>query len=1156
MKFIADLHIHSKFSRATAKNLDLENLYIAAQLKGITVVGTGDFTHPGWFSEIREKLVPAEEGLFKLKDEIAEKCNELIPALCRGIVRFILVTEISNIYKKNNKVRKNHNLVFMPDLDTTDEFNSKIDNIGNIKSDGRPILGLDAKDLLEISLETSDQAFLIPAHIWTPWFSVLGSKSGFDSIEECFEDLTPHIFAVETGLSSDPAMNWRVSGLDGFTLVSNSDAHSPLNLGREANLFDTELSYPAIRSAMKTSDPERFLGTYEFYPEEGKYHLDGHRKCDVRLLPKNSIAHNGICPKCGKPLTLGVLYRVEELADRPEGVKSVKAHPFYSIVPLTDIFSEILKVGPKSKKVQRNYRAALEILGPEFEILHVLSTDAIDKAGIPLLGEAIKRMRNKNVNIFPGYDGEYGKVKIFEDEERENLLGQQSLFNMAAPETKYIKSDSVKKGKISTEKDSQKNIKPDNVKPDKVKNDRSVICKDQSQTWEKNTDIFSELNKEQRKAIEHKSGPLLIVAGPGTGKTRTLTHRIAYLIKEKGVSPENILAVTFTNKAAMEMKDRLKFLLNGSEALPFVATFHSLCFNILKEHQSETAYTIIDDHDRIFLISEAIRNVEQNGILVSKTPRNLLDSIISAKQKILGPNDNLETIASGSEAEIFSAVYRSYQNLLSIQGLFDYEDLIFKIVHLFETDKDVCRKYQEKFKYIFVDEYQDLNQAQYRIIKALAPPDDINRDLCVIGDPDQSIYGFRGSDVIYFKRFINDYPEAEVINLSRNYRSTETILETSYQVIRDHRINKFQSRIYSKIDGAKTLNILELDTEKAEAVAIGKTIEQMVGGIGFHSMDFSGIDNVNPSKNRSFSEFAVLYRTGAQGIVIAETLEKAGIPCQIANKENMFKIKGVSELISFLKAIEGAGSYADLERIINFTKPGIGKKTIDIFKNWCYQNRFTLKDALLNVGKFPVQNMTRTTQMKLYDFLKNLSETKKEIKGMSFEKKLHYIVENTKILETVKNSSKTQEAINNLFFISKKSGDITSDFITDVALQTDTDIYDSRAEKVALMTMHAAKGLEFPVVFITGCEKDYIPFKRSDKDDPDINEERRLFYVAMTRAKQRLFLTCAKKRRIYGKQVKRELSPFVEDIEKRLLKYETPGFKRKKKETQVQLNLF
>jgi len=336
MKFIADFHVHSKFSRATSKNLDFENLYVAARLKGITVVGTGDFTCPEWRKEMLEKLDPAESGLFRLKKNIEEKCNAKIPDSCRGLVRFILTAEISNIYKKNGVVRKNHNLIFLPDLEAADSFSARLDRIGNIKADGRPILGLDARNLLEIMLETTDRGLFIPAHIWTPWFSLFGSKSGFDSIDECFEDLTPRIFALETGLSSDPPMNWRVSGLDGLTLISNSDAHSPMKLGREANLIDSELSYDEIISAIKTGDPNRFLGTLEFYPEEGKYHLDGHRNCGIRLLPPESKKLNGICPSCEKPLTLGVLHRVEDLADRAEGRKPRRRRRPLSLPPFRE----------------------------------------------------------------------------------------------------------------------------------------------------------------------------------------------------------------------------------------------------------------------------------------------------------------------------------------------------------------------------------------------------------------------------------------------------------------------------------------------------------------------------------------------------------------------------------------------------------------------------------------------------------------------------------------------------------------------------------------------------------------------------------------------------------------------------------------------------
>jgi uncharacterized protein (TIGR00375 family) len=426
--FIADLHIHSKYSRATARSLDLENIYIWAQLKGITVVGTGDFTHPQWFGEIRDKLVPAEAGLFRLKTDIARVCDAAVPPSCRAPVRFMLSCEISNIYKKKGATRKNHNLVFFPDQQCVQRFNKRLDAIGNLTADGRPILGLDARDLLEIVLETCQEGLLVPAHIWTPWFSMLGSKSGFDSVEACFEDLSAYIVAVETGLSSDPAMNRRGGDLDGITLVSNSDAHSPSKLGREANLFKTELSYAGIRAAIAGGGSDGFAGTFEFFPEEGKYHVDGHRKCGVQFTPAQTRSHLGKCPVCGKPLTLGVLHRVEELAERPQGgrYRLQRAAPFFRLIPLDDLLSEILSVGAQSKKVQGTCRFVRERLGSEFSILHYLEREAIASAGVPLLAEAICRMRAGRVSFSAGYDGLFGTVRIFDDAERARMLRRPS----------------------------------------------------------------------------------------------------------------------------------------------------------------------------------------------------------------------------------------------------------------------------------------------------------------------------------------------------------------------------------------------------------------------------------------------------------------------------------------------------------------------------------------------------------------------------------------------------------------------------------------------------------------------------------------------------------------------------------------------------------
>ena len=573
MIFSADFHIHSRFSRATSKTLDFEKLYIAAQLKGITVIGTGDFTHPKWFAEIKQKLEPAEPGLFRLKKEIAQYCDGMVPSACHQKVRFMLVTEISCIYKKNDKTRKNHNLIFLPDLHAVERFNSTLDRVGNIQSDGRPILGLDAKDLLDILLNTDDNGFLVPAHIWTPWFSVLGSKSGFNTIDECFEDLTAHIYAVETGLSSDPPMNWRISSLDRFTLISNSDAHSPNKLGREANLFNTDLSYFSIHSSIRSGNPDAFIGTVEFFPEEGKYHLDGHRKCKIRMLPKETLRHRGNCPECGKPLTLGVLYRVEALSDRPENYQPENRPTYTNLVPLNEVLSEIMGFGPATKRVMNTYRSLLERFGSEFNILLHINDRELEENGIPLLGEAIKRMRQGNISLTPGYDGLFGSIKLFESGEREKLTGQSSLFSnkktlVAPPQQNNLSDISKQKKKPS---DSNKNIY-----------EKGLLRRDSNSKLSKKVSdsVLDNLNDEQQQAVTLEKGPAIIVAGPGTGKTLTLTRRVAFLINHKKIPAEKIMAITFTNKAAEEMQRRLNKLLGHSLNTPYVATFHAFCFDL------------------------------------------------------------------------------------------------------------------------------------------------------------------------------------------------------------------------------------------------------------------------------------------------------------------------------------------------------------------------------------------------------------------------------------------------------------------------------------------------------------------------------------------------------------------------------------------------
>ena len=401
MQIIADFHIHSKYSRATSKYLDLEALDEAAHIKGVTVLGTGDFTHPLWYAELEKNLEPAEPGLYRRKNSPYN-------------TRFVLTCEISSVYSKGGRVRRMHTLLFVPSLEVARKINKVLGGVGNLRSDGRPILRLDVKELARIVLDVSSDCMVIPAHAWTPWFSVFGSKSGFDSLEECFEDLTPYIYAIETGLSSDPPMNWRVSALDKITLISNSDCHSAPKILREANVFECNLDYFDIMDVIRKKDKKRFLYTIEFFPEEGKYHYDGHRLC--KYCTKPSQKKNKICPKCGRRVTVGVLSRVEELADRQIGFVPKNAIPYKNLIPLNELIGEALDFGPLTKTVKKEYNGLIDVFGTEFEILLNVDKKDLFSATQHIIAESIMRMREGRVSISPGYDGEYGKISIFKKE--------------------------------------------------------------------------------------------------------------------------------------------------------------------------------------------------------------------------------------------------------------------------------------------------------------------------------------------------------------------------------------------------------------------------------------------------------------------------------------------------------------------------------------------------------------------------------------------------------------------------------------------------------------------------------------------------------------------------------------------------------------------
>lgn len=709
MNFIADLHIHSRFSMATSKQLNVRHLSAWAMRKGIQVLGTGDFTHPAWRAELRENLMLDENsGLYASRDD-----PENSPFFC-------LQAEISSIYKKGGKTRKVHNLVFAPNFDAAEAICRKLALIGNLDSDGRPILGLDSRDLLEIVLEASSRAFLIPAHIWTPWFSLFGSRSGFDRIEDCYGDLTSHIFALETGLSSDPPMNRCLSALDKFALVSNSDAHSGANLGREANLFAGSPAYDAMFAALRMSasrkdDPDaacHFLGTLEFYPEEGKYHLDGHRACNVSLDPAESRELDNICPVCGKPLTIGVLHRVMALADRQTPPSLEREPEARMLVPLAEIISQILGCGPNTRKAGARYEAALAELGSELDILCSMPEERIRSWWEPL-GEAVSRVRHGKVGLNPGFDGQYGSINIFTAEELEDLRGGKII--KLFPET-------GKKTQPSGRRNAPRHLLP---------------LMEESTT--NAAPIFSE---DQMKAINAGPGPVFTQAGPGSGKTRVLVGRIARLLKE---GEDKILALTFTRRAAGEIRERLEDACHIR-----CETLHSLAFALLHEERGEAPRIVGEDQARrIFSLANP--------------DKKIWEEISLAREKNLPiPPGHL-------------SIFQRYQEIKKeMGGCLDYADLQTWLLENADA-------FRGRWRHVLVDEAQDLSPAQLQIVTKLLPDD--GEGFFGIGDPDQAIYSFRGASGLCGEDFRRIWPNLKVLSLGISYRAAQRVLDMAVSVL-------------------------------------------------------------------------------------------------------------------------------------------------------------------------------------------------------------------------------------------------------------------------------------------------------------------------------------------------------------------------------------
>ncbi|MBW1782059.1 MAG: UvrD-helicase domain-containing protein [Deltaproteobacteria bacterium] len=1040
MKFIADLHTHSRFSRATSKTLDPEHLSLWAQKKGIAVVGTGDFTHPEWISELGDKLIDSSnDGLYQLKPELQRAVDAQSPPSCPGPVRFLLTGEISCIYKKNGRTRKLHHLILMPDMEAVSRFNRRLDRIGNISSDGRPILGLDSKDLLEITLETSENAFFIPAHIWTPWFSLFGSKSGFDTIEECFEDLTGHIYALETGLSSDPPMNRRLSALDRYVLVSNSDAHSPGKLGREANLFETDLDYEHMIQAMKNG--KGFSGTIEFFPEEGKYHLDGHRKCGVRLTPEETLHLNGICPVCKKPLTVGVLNRVYELSDRKTPLMKKDCH---NLIPLPEILSELLGCGPATKKVTLFYERLLSDLGPELDILMDVPIDRLQASGGPVLAEAIKRMRCNQVIREEGYDGHFGTIHLFQHTEKEATTGQMALFLNPTPEVPTSPAPTRPQKKARTQRKTT-------VHPPQLPSDP----------------ILSPLNPEQKAAVLHNKGHLLIVAGPGTGKTMTLTHRMTHLIREGRARPEEVLALTFTRKAAREMGERIsKLLSDPHESLIRVATFHRFCLDLLRKHGSKTGLPC-----DFALCSEADKEA---------IARDVLDRTDANKPSVTHFLKTLSLWRSQSLADPMKRPYDTtllplcsqYQHRLRAGRMLDLDELEVEALRALRDCHKIAETYNEKYPWIFVDEYQDTNPIQVEILKRLI--DGEKGHLCAIGDPDQAIYGFRGADVSNFYRFAHDFPGAKEIVLTRNYRSTQNILQGSAAVIQKER------PLISDSLGGGPIAIAPCRTESEEAEMIVEQVEKLLGGTSHFSIDSGRVATHEGDGSLGFGDISVLYRLNVQGDALEEALNRAGIPFIRSGETPLISKYPVNILWRYFQTLR----YPDIPyythafaQLSSGTRPSVQKRFMPHGKDASILD--LLDSALASLGIDIDSEETHKTVERLRDLARHCE------------------------------------------------GDMAS-FLDTLSIERGIDHALMTGDRIALMSLHAAKGLEWQVTFITGCEQRLLPCLLFG--NRDIEEERRLFYVGMTRARSHLILSHVNRRSFNGRVLHMKPSPFLELI--------------------------
>ncbi|MFO7801787.1 MAG: UvrD-helicase domain-containing protein [Desulfovermiculus sp.] len=1026
--YTADLHIHSRYSRATSKALSIPCLAAWAGVKGLDVLTTGDFTHPGWLQEIEDHLEENEDGLLSLQDPscLVPQISWLESAAPPQAPQFILGTEISSIYKTQGVVRKIHNLVFLSCLDTVHTFNRRLGQVGNLQSDGRPILGLDSRDLLEMVLETDPLGFVIPAHIWTPWFSLFGSKSGFNRLSDCYRDLSSHIFALETGLSSDPDMNWLWSDLDAYTLVSNSDAHSGEKLAREANLFAGQPGYENILQALqRTSQTQRFLGSIEFFPEEGKYHLDGHRKCGVVLDPRETAQLGGICPVCGGKLTVGVLNRVLDLADRETPRQPEAAPGFTSLIPLPEVISEILGKGPKTKAVAAVYARLIKTFGSELDVLQNVPIEEL-KPHSPALAEGVSRMRRKEVHRRSGYDGEFGQISVFSP--RERTTWRQGRFLGPSPQAEMPQTQNRQTGVAEPMPEKQTQSDPQ-VQPEGQ-------------------------NAEQQQAMRSGPHPILVLAGPGTGKTKTLIGRIEHLLNQ-GADPTTILVVTFTRAAAKELRERLQTRLARNIDIPRADTLHALAFEQWKDHFGRPP-VLMSEQEAREIFDRA--NPELTGRDLSLS----WEHIQRAREQTRVP------------AHLHASV-QAFSRYKAAWNLADYTDLLQNWLDMLQT----CPE-QPVFSHLLVDEIQDLSELQGEIVRSLLPKDGFG--FFGIGDPNQSIYGFRGAIGDVAAHFGRDWPHMESIALHCNYRSSQTILDFC------SRLCPFAPDLQAqKATSGGSLTWYQAASGIQEANWIAKQIKELIGGTGHLQADLTEREHLAPG------DIAVLVRLKALMPPLQKALEQHGVPCAVPEATPFWQDERIQRILRTVSRFLGLP--CDPEKGI-----------------------LDCPDQVLAQG--PREIASALAQ------------------GSDFD-----------------HAFWASQAFHDLCAAYDQHGHWT-ELLAWIQLEAEAANIRQQAQKVRLLTLHAAKGLEFEAVFLPALEEKILPFagpslfsgKNQDKittSDPE--EERRLLYVGLTRAQTHLYMSCAKRRTLGRVPVRLQASSLLQDLDwSRVTKVHTVARSRQK----------